>query len=590
MQNSNISNTNFAPLPDFAWNEYDQAVLSDNLLKDVEAEKIKETAKSLFNDIQISNFDNPRAFEDLRSRFSSLVKDDKLGLKSKKFLVKALLSILNPRRDILDHMLDKDLISNFRNEQGESILHLAIREGDEFLVQLLINNGANINNPDNNGTTPLMYAIYLNYTNMVIALLDHGAKIELKDKDGSTALHYASDRNRKDLVELLLDRGADINAVREDGLTPLSIASLKGSQSVIRLLIEKGADLEIKHKNGQTALNLALKNGFGDIAEILIEKGADIHTIDSYGNNILYVAAYGGCYDIVKFLLEQKGFDPDLQNKKTLQTPLFSAADQGHVKVMELLIEKGAKVDTKDIKNETPLYFACDKGQIDALVFLLEHGATESVSNSGATLFSTAQGHGYKDIEAILEIGLEPQVRAFLDHKLLSHRFGLDIIVPWNNQKINLSSFLVGNTYNALVNTFKSSQEWLKEAPQIWEDKDTEAILHAIELAYRSIDNRSDSLEKNVDQLFKAYQNDEVIILPISLKGEDNHAVVMVLVKNYFIKGDRAFSIETPNAWYSLAGLLIYQMNNVTHLKDTIKTLLSHPDSKYYKQMEWIKS
>jgi prepilin-type N-terminal cleavage/methylation domain-containing protein len=94
------------------------------------------------------------------------------------------------------------------------------------------------------------------------------------------------------------------------------------------------------------------------------------------------------------------------------RTPLHYAASHGHKDVAELLIEKGAEVDAKDIRLETPLHYAvCSSydvakshcGQIDVVRLLVANGADPNAKDKeGRTPLSYAEDAGYGDIAALL--------------------------------------------------------------------------------------------------------------------------------------------------------------------------------------------
>jgi len=91
------------------------------------------------------------------------------------------------------------------NRVPPDLLTLAARHGHTDIASLLLAFGAKVNYHDNNGRTPLMYAVGRDHMDMVKLLLENGAKITLKDKGGKTALDYAkeSDLYDEDEVKLL---------------------------------------------------------------------------------------------------------------------------------------------------------------------------------------------------------------------------------------------------------------------------------------------------------------------------------------------------------------------------------------------------
>jgi len=56
-------------------------------------------------------------------------------------------------------------------------------------------------------------------------------------------------------------------------------------------------------------------------------------------------------------------------------TPLYIAAQKGHLDVVKTLIEHGARVDAATTDGATPLYIACQNGQIEVVKYLIEKGA-----------------------------------------------------------------------------------------------------------------------------------------------------------------------------------------------------------------------
>ena len=126
---------------------------------------------------------------------------------------------------------------------GKTPLHCAASAGYRDVVELLLANKADVNAKDKVGATPLheavganLYPLALerrkNVTELVVAnknvaelLLGNKAKVNARDNDGLTPLHYAVVfPGHKDMVELLLANKADVNAKAKNGWTPLHLA------------------------------------------------------------------------------------------------------------------------------------------------------------------------------------------------------------------------------------------------------------------------------------------------------------------------------------------------------------------------------
>ena len=160
----------------------------------------------------------------------------------------------------------------------------ASTKGDSSAVKKLINEGANINEPDSAGATPLHYAVSTGNYNLVKMLIDKGADVNARDKGDSTPLMNAICYNNVDMVKLLIESGADVNAKDSFGNTALMSASIP---SIAKILIDKGADVNAQNKTGSTALHYIAQSYDYDntikIAEYLLNKNASVNLKDENG-------------------------------------------------------------------------------------------------------------------------------------------------------------------------------------------------------------------------------------------------------------------------------------------------------------------
>jgi len=105
----------------------------------------------------------------------------------------------------------------------------------------------------NTSANPLHIAASRGYKSVVNLLIEQGADVNAKDKYGQMPLHFAANRASMDLAQLLIDNGADVNAKNMQGHTPLySAATQYVSRDVIKFLIDKGADVHTGTKTGRT--------------------------------------------------------------------------------------------------------------------------------------------------------------------------------------------------------------------------------------------------------------------------------------------------------------------------------------------------
>jgi ankyrin repeat protein len=149
------------------------------------------------------------------------------------------------------------------------------------LLNLFIQNGADIDAKDINDFTPLFLAIDSKEENALIkALLEHNADPNIKNNQGQSSFYRAIEKERKiEELTLLLDHGADINTKDENQCTPLFLAIKNYAPiEIIKFLLENGADVNVTTKewdNQLTPLFLAALKQNKDYIELLLEYGAD---------------------------------------------------------------------------------------------------------------------------------------------------------------------------------------------------------------------------------------------------------------------------------------------------------------------------
>uniref|UniRef100_A0A452HI83 Uncharacterized protein n=1 Tax=Gopherus agassizii TaxID=38772 RepID=A0A452HI83_9SAUR len=136
---------------------------------------------------------------------------------------------------------------------------------------------------------------------------------------------------------------------------------------------------------------------------------------DSNAVSIFDAAAKGDLSDLAK-ILKKNNINAVNASDKTL---LHIAAANGHVAIIEYLINKGAKLDVKDKKGRTPMHRAAEKGQDDAVKVLLQAGAyIYSLDKEAKTpLHLAAQNHHTHILKRILK----EEARCYKDQQNFLH-------------------------------------------------------------------------------------------------------------------------------------------------------------------------
>ncbi|OQS01487.1 ankyrin repeat protein [Achlya hypogyna] len=254
----------------------------------------------------------------------------------------------------------------------------------------------------------------------VARLIQEGTFLEWENYNGDTPLYSAAENGYEGVVRLLIAAGADVDHENERGRTPLSIAPHYSSDAVVRQLIAAGADCNVVDDGLQTPLHRAAELDLVDCARPLIAAGANVNAIDYWLNTPLhYASAYG--YDEMVHLLLEAGADPSLKDhegeiaryyaEEENYTDVLSAFDEALVQAARLgdssrvrnLLATGVDADASNDRGETPLLAAVTQGHVAIVELLLEAGADPfRTTTDGSPLF-VAQRNGHDAVVAVLE-------------------------------------------------------------------------------------------------------------------------------------------------------------------------------------------
>jgi len=164
-----------------------------------------------------------------------------------------------------------------------TLLHVAAAHSSSLeMATALVDAGSDINARDNEGNTPLHFAMKRigreklparDYEGIVRLLIERKADVHARNVAGATPLHTAAaSRADASAVELLLQAGAEINRKTlpsYDGWTPLHGAAARNSAGIVALLLRHGADTTATDGRGLTALQVAERGSFADAARVL---------------------------------------------------------------------------------------------------------------------------------------------------------------------------------------------------------------------------------------------------------------------------------------------------------------------------------
>jgi len=249
-------------------------------------------------------------------------------------------------------------------------MHRQARGWLSFAAALLVAVGAQASTP----VVPLVDAVKKGDAAAVERLLQQHADANAAEMDGSTALHWAAYRGDAALVGRLLRSGAKANALTRYGVFPLS-PCVSGNPLVIEQLLKAGADVNAALPGGETPLMTAARSGKPEALKLLLAHGANVNAGEtSRGQTALMWAASSGNVAAIRTLVEAGANVQARSNERDFRNyaPLSGKDAIGGV-------QTGVKVEF------SPLLFAVRAGQLDAVKVLLDAGANPNETTPDGT-------------------------------------------------------------------------------------------------------------------------------------------------------------------------------------------------------------
>ncbi|KLI17886.1 ankyrin [Brachyspira hyodysenteriae] len=281
--------------------------------------------------------------------------------------------------------------------------------------------------------TPIKFAIdYYPTEEKAIELISYGADVNQKDFMGLTPLMNASINGYVKLAIELINHNADVNARELDSRGNISADSLfyavnaNNSLELVKVLLNSGANPNIVYSDPEegnfTILDRSLYYNNFEIFKTLVKNGANISKVNDRGEPFIVDAIRRERFDVVKYLVD-KGIDPKMKYTDYRNIPfslLAATVNNNDTKIAEYLIDKGADVNTKAIidnymENDMTsndkdnskeainlILTAIENGNTSLVKLLIEKGADTTVVNKEKkTVFDIAREKGYDDILAL---------------------------------------------------------------------------------------------------------------------------------------------------------------------------------------------
>jgi ankyrin repeat domain-containing protein 17 len=212
-------------------------------------------------------------------------------------------------------LLQQGVAVDAASSDGFTALHCASMNSsdDAALVELLLANGADVDQRAKSRRTALSVAACQGLVNCARVLIAAGADVNSTLSTGETSLHLAVTQHRPAALHLLLQHGAAVvvnsvvpvrcptsNACCCIGLTTLMMCT---GADTVKPLLAAGADVHAVTAAGDTCLHIAARHGLSAAGLcLMIKSGADLHAVNNDGNTAAQVAHIRG-YTLTEQLL-----------------------------------------------------------------------------------------------------------------------------------------------------------------------------------------------------------------------------------------------------------------------------------------------
>lgn len=311
-------------------------------------------------------------------------------------------------------------------------IHLAAIQKDPSSLQTIASYCTNVELQcvDNNGKTPLMYAVQNGLHENVTTLLSAKVDAALCDNEGKTALHYTSQNVDTTCVDLLLSYDKTIlNKTNYMLRSAIHFAIMNNNQVVVRSLLDHGASINILDSERYTLIHYAAEYSAAACLAELISVGLSVNIPDHHN---VYPAHYAVRLEerenpqtkavFLKKLVES-GIVLNVVDGQGLQ-PIHWAVCMGFTSALKILLIENVDVNAETTEERfNCLHLACNSSKLECLELLLQQPSLkiDQVDSRGYTPLMTACGLKVpKFTEFLLNAGADPDHQA-LDGKTPAH-------------------------------------------------------------------------------------------------------------------------------------------------------------------------
>jgi len=326
-------------------------------------------------------------------------------------------------KNIFEYLVKQDKINKNQIDLRENrcILYYAIEKEDESAVEKLITYNADVDLVDNEGNTPIFYAVKKNNLRIINLLKENGADLNHRNSNKESLLNITKDSKIKDhLIKI---------GINSDFSIPIRESINQGNFENLEELLKNNENIKLDEIDieGDTPLialikrcNSTLKKEdepkLRKLIDLMIQKGSNVNSLNKQGKSPLVYAIENENEEVIKLLIKNSVS----LNQKTEDNifPLNIAIKRNNINIVKLLVNTGANIDISESNSEhkvdPPIITAYNlsnenNNNFEIFDYLLERGANCNVKdkNGSSLLLLAIRKNNYENVQKIIEKNVE---------------------------------------------------------------------------------------------------------------------------------------------------------------------------------------
>lgn len=312
-----------------------------------------------------------------------------------------MMAVINKRHLAIKRLLDKGAKAFISDNDGNTALIYAARNGDINTIKLLhaYNSNWNAYEQNNTGHTVFMYAVLSEHEETINYLLEQETNIYAENCLGKDSFVIAAEKNKIKAIKLIAHK------FKESFEHAFEAAYKKQNIEILKFLISELDNEDEVSSLLEELIPISVINGYELnlewlSSEPLLAQYPKLRDQLDFDNNefLLLAAMKGKIHTVAKLLKKPIEIDTENIDKKT---PLLLAAENGHTAIVRFLLAKGSDINKVDNKGNNALLLATKNGHLSTFRYLVKKvGDKNTQNNDGKNITTLANENGHTEILA----------------------------------------------------------------------------------------------------------------------------------------------------------------------------------------------